>query len=101
MASVSGIGIEKVELVDQFAFHDTSGIADSCGDITDVALVGAVSVFVGYPTCFQAPLVFAYHVPVSGEIGRDAIVEILDIIFPAQCKFQTGVRNLTEILVRC
>ena len=87
-------------LVDELALHHPSRSVHHGGDITDVALVGAVAIFISHPAGFQTAFVLADRVPVAGEVGCDAIVEVLDVVLPAESELDTVVGHLAEILVR-
>ena len=98
MSTVAGINGSQTPLIDNLALKhllDTSG-----GDISDVGHILAASILAGHPAGLEPALVLGHLVPVSCEVGRDAVVEISDIVLPSESHLEALVHDFAEILVR-
>ena len=77
------------------SFYDTSLIFIH-RYITDIRLPYFLTVFL-HPTGFILTQVFCYLIMIVREIGRNSIIEITYMVFPAYSQFKTAVRNLGRI----
>ena len=64
--------------------------------ITDIRLPYFLTVFL-HPTGFILTQIFCYLIMIVREIGRNSIIEITYMVFPAYSQFKTAVRNLSRI----
>ena len=82
------------------AFDNPVGAAGR--NVADVGLPDLIACDrIGLPTFAELALVLADPVLVVGDVGRDAIEEVLaDIVLPSELKLDTPVGHFGDVLLR-